>query len=210
MSIEEIPSDDERPPRGLASVLASPALARLVIFFALHPDCSVHLRLLGRLTRLGRRSLENELTRLERLGLVERRREGRNVVVGADQDHPGWRALREMVRQFADPAEVLSGALAVVDGVEAAFVFGSFARGDTRPDSDVDLFVVAEESARRELGRETAEASVLLGRPVEVTLYSPDTLRRRLAGDNAFVRRVVEGPKRWVVSDRSGALPSAA
>lgn len=201
---------DERPPRGLASVLASPALARLVIFFALHPDRSVHLRLLGRLARLGRRSLENELTRLEGMGLVERRREGRNVVVRADEAHPGWRALREMVRQFAHPVEVLSGALATVQGVDAAFVFGSFARGDTRPDSDVDLFVVADESARRELGREAAEASVLLGRPVEVTLYSPDTLRRRLAGDNAFVRRVVEGPKRWVVPDRSGALPSAA
>lgn len=207
MSIEEITSDG-RGPRGLASVLASPALARLVIFFALHPDRSVHLRLLGRLARLGRRSLENELTRLESLGLVERRREGRNVVVLADEEHPGWRALREMVRQFAHPAEVLSGALATVEGVDAAFVFGSFARGDTRPDSDVDLFVVADESARRDLGREAAEASVLLGRPVEVTLYSPDTLRRRLAGDNAFVRRVVEGPKRWVVPDRSGTLPS--
>jgi predicted nucleotidyltransferase len=181
-----------------------------VIFFALHPDRSVHLRLLGRLTRLGRRSLENELTRLETLGLVERRREGRNVVVSADEEHPGWRALREMVRQFAHPAEVLSGALAMVQGVDAAFVFGSFARGDTRPDSDVDLFVVAGEGARRDLGRGAAEASVLLGRPVEVTLYSPDMLRRRLAGDNAFVRRVVDGPKWWVVPDRSGTLPSAA
>jgi predicted nucleotidyltransferase len=195
---------------GLSAVLTSPALARLVIFFALHPDEPVHLRLLGRLTRLGRRSLENELRRLESLGLVERRREGRNVIFGVDEEHPGWRALREMVRQFADPAEVLAGALAVVDGVDAAFVFGSFARGDTRPDSDVDLFVVADEGARRDLGRETAEASILLGRPVEVTLYSRDKLRQRLGSDNAFVRRVVDGPKRWVVPDRSGAFRSAA
>lgn len=195
---------------GLSTVLTSPALARLVIFFALHPEEPVHLRLLGRLTRLGRRSLENELRRLESLGLVERRREGRNVVFRAEEEHPGWRALREMVRQFADPAEVLASALALVDGVDAAFVFGSFARGDTRPDSDVDLFVVADEGARRDLGREAAEASVLLGRPVEVAWYSRDKLRQRLASDNAFVRRVVDGPKRWVVPDRSGVLPSAA
>ncbi len=201
---------EERSAPGLSAVLTSPALARLVIFFALHPDEPVHLRLLGRLTRLGRRSLENELRRLESLGLVERRREGRNVVFRAEEEHPGWHALREMVRQFADPAEVLASALARVDGVDAAFVFGSFARGDTRPDSDVDLFVVADEGARRDLGREATEASVLLGRPVEVTWYSRDKLRQRLASDNAFVRRVVDGPKRWVVPDHSGAFPSAA
>ncbi len=195
---------------GLAAVLTSPALARLVIFFALHPDEPVHLRLLGRLTRLGRRSLENELRRMESLGLVDRTREGRNVVLRAHEEHPGWRALREMVRQFADPAEVLAGALAPVSGVEAAFVFGSFARGDTRPDSDVDLFVVADEGVRRDLGREAAEASVLLGRPVEVTWYSREKLRQRLESDNAFVRRVVDGPKRWVVPDRSGTLRFAA
>jgi hypothetical protein len=74
----------------------------------------------------------------------------------------------------------------------------------------VDLFVVADEGVRRDLGREAAEASVLLGRPVEVTWYSRDKLRQRLASDNAFVRRVVDGPKRWVVPDRSGTLPSAA
>ncbi|HEV2150108.1 MAG TPA: nucleotidyltransferase domain-containing protein [Longimicrobiaceae bacterium] len=202
--------DDVRNAPGLASVLASPALARLVIHFALHPDAPIHLRALGRRTRLGRRSLENELRRLEAQGLIERWREGRNVLFRAVQEHPGWRAMREMVRQFADPAEVLSGALALVDGVEAAFVFGSFARGDTRPDSDVDLFVVADEAVRQDLGREAAEASILLGRPVEVLWYSRDKLRQRLESGHPLVGRVLGGPKRWVVPDRSGALPAAA
>jgi predicted nucleotidyltransferase len=57
---------------------------------------------------------------------------------------------------------VVAEAIAPVEGVEAAFVFGSHARGDAREDSDVDVLVVSV-APETSLGREAAEAS-LVGR----------------------------------------------
>lgn len=199
-----------RPNGGLGEVLSSPAFARLVLHFALHGDEPVHVRALQRRYGLSMSSLNRELRRLEGRGLVSRAEEEGRVFYRAVEEHPGWKALRELIRGFADPAEVVEAGLAGVPGIDAAFVFGSFARGDARADSDVDVMVVGDSADGAALGREAAEASVLLGRPVEVRAYTPDGLRRQLAAGNAVLRRIMAGPKRWIVGDETRLTAIAA
>lgn len=200
----------DQPNMGLCEVLASPAFARLVLHFALHGDEPVHVRALQRRYGLSMSSLSRELRRLESRGLVSRAEEEGRVFYHAVEEHPGWKALRELIRGFADPAEVVEAGLAAVPGIDAAFVFGSFARGDARADSDVDVMVVGDSADGAALGREAAEASVLLGRPVEVRAYTPDGLRRQLAAGNAVLRRIMAGPKRWIVGDEARLTAIAA
>jgi predicted nucleotidyltransferase len=193
---------------GLAGVLASPAFARLVLHFALHGHEPHHVRAIQRRAGLSMSSLNRELRRLESRGLVERTEAGGRVLYRAVDAHPAWKTLRQLIRDFADPAEVVEEALAGIEGIEAAFVFGSFARGDARDDSDVDVLVIGDLSQDAALGREAAEASVLLGRPVEVRAYTRDKLQRQLAAGNAVLRRILAGPKRWLVGGEGvlGAL----
>jgi predicted nucleotidyltransferase len=188
-------------PGGLGEVLASPAFARLVLYFALHGDQPQHVRALQRHAGLSMSSLHRELARLEKRGLVDRTEEDGKVRYRIAETHPGWKALRQLIRDFADPTEVVEEALSGIDGIEAAFVFGSFARGDAREDSDVDVFVVGDPAVHVRLGHEVGEASVLLGRPVEVRAYTREKLERQLRSGNAVVRRILSGPKRWVVGD---------
>lgn len=183
-------------------MLASPAFARLVLYFALHGEEPVHVRALQRHTGLSMSSLSRELRRLESRGLLHRTEEGGRVRFRIDESSPGWASLRSLVRSFADPAEVVGEALAAVEGIDAAFVFGSFARGDAREDSDVDVLVVGEGLAGTRLGREAAEAAILLGRPVEIRSYSAEALARQLEAGNAVLRRILAGPKRWIVGDK--------
>jgi predicted nucleotidyltransferase len=197
-------------PGGLSELLASPAFARLVLYFALHGEQPAHVRALQRRSGLSMSSLHRELQRLERRRLVERVEEGGRVLYYTAEMHDGWKGLRQLIRDFADPAEVVEEALAGVDGIEAAFVYGSFARGDARDDSDVDVLVVADPVAQGQLGREAAEASVLLGRPVEIRSYTREKLERQLGAGNAVLRRILAGPKRWIVGDEGllGMVPA--
>jgi len=199
------PSRSRKTDEPLALVLASRALAAVVIYFVLHPDKPLHFRALQRVTRVSSRSLQHEMARLDTLGMVQRERDGRLVRYRAVAGHPRWSVLREMVRQFAEPAELLRVALADVPGLEAAFIYGSFARGDTHPESDVDVIALGDAlktlDTRLALTQRTVEASVLLDREVNVTRYTRDRLEARRTG--GFLSAVLAGPKQWLVGDET-------
>ncbi|HUF26758.1 MAG TPA: nucleotidyltransferase domain-containing protein [Gemmatimonadaceae bacterium] len=185
----------------LSSVLASGALARLVTHFAVRPDERPHARALQRHTGLTPRSLQIELARLERLGVIERRVEGHRVAYALNEGSPRWRAIRQLVAELADSVDVIRDVLSDVPGMDAAFVFGSFTRGDVREDSDIDVFVLGDGIPEDLLARRTLEAGVLLGREVNVVHMTRDELRRRMQTRSGFLARVVAGPKRWLVGD---------
>lgn len=203
-----------RPSAGsLSSVLASQAMANLVSYFVLYPKAAPHFRALQRALGTSSRSLQHELARLERMGMIQREREGRLVRYRAAADHPRWAALRELVRQFATPAELLRIAVAQVPGIEAAFIFGSFARGDVHSESDVDVFALGDAlkdlDTRLTLTQHTVEAAILLDREVNVTRYTWDKLDARRTG--RFLESVLSGPKQWLLGDdttlqRGGAV----
>jgi predicted nucleotidyltransferase len=180
-------------------------MARLIAHFVLHPQQSMHFRALQRHTTLPHRSLQTELGRLEALGVVTRRQDGRHVTFTAKAEAPVWRALRQVVRHVADPAELLRDALADATGIDAAFVYGSTARGDARPDSDVDLFVIGSFGDTTDLAARTMEVSALLQREVNVSRYAVAELRDRVRSGSPFLKRVMAAPKRWVVGG-PGAL----
>jgi predicted nucleotidyltransferase len=187
----------------LSTVLASGALARLFIDLAVRPDESSHGREIQRRTGLTPRSLQAELVRLESLGVVSRRSEGRLVKYALNEGSPGLRALRGLVRELGDPVEVVRDALVDVPGIGAGFVFGSFARGDFRPDSDVDVFLLDEGIDNDRLARRTIEATVLLTREVNVVQFTADELARVIARRGGFIRDVLRSPKIWIAGSEA-------
>ncbi len=187
-----------------SGLLASPARCRLVTHFVLHPHADLHFHGLKRVTGLPNRSLQMELARLERLALIARKPDGRFVRFIVQPDGPRWQALREMIRQFVDPADVLRVALANVSGIEVAFVYGSFARRhDVHPDSDVDVFVLSatidQLATRSSLAAELLEVSGLLNREVNASRYTPSKLAAKIAQHSQFIVRVLAGEKDWLI-----------
>lgn len=172
---------------------------RLVTHFILHPEDRLHFRALKQRTGLGTGALQRELARLEGLGLVTRTEQSGKVYHEPIWTHPSWRAFRMLLREHGDPMDVLRDALSTVSGIKAAFVYGSTVRGDTRPDSDIDVFIVEEDMPLHEIGRATSEAMSLLDREIDVRWYDPETLSRRIEGGSGFIRRVLGGPKAWLI-----------
>ncbi|HEX5869072.1 MAG TPA: nucleotidyltransferase domain-containing protein [Longimicrobium sp.] len=187
----------------LSTTLASGAMARVVIDFAVHPDDAPYGREIQRRTGLTPRSLQTELGRLESLGVIRRRKEGRLVRYELVESNPRWRALRSLVRELADPVDVVRNALADVPGIGAAFVFGSFARGDTREDSDVDVFIIGKDIPDHLLYRGTIEAQILLNREVNIVDMTREDLVRRIESGSSFIRNVLRGPKVWLVGSEA-------
>jgi len=190
----------------LSPFLGSEARARLLAHFVVHPESREHVRALERHTGLGKRSLQAELARLEAMGLVRREREGRLVLYVRSGYTPQWRAIEALVGEYGIPL-LLRDALADVPGIEAAFIFGSLARGDARPDSDVDVLIYGDPDLSA-LGHAMGDLALLLERRLDVKTYD----RVRFIRDNrfgaSFLPSALAGPKLWLLGAEE-VLPAA-
>lgn len=187
-----------RTPTGsLSGFLGSEARARLLAHFVAHPTSELHVRALQRHTGLGKRSLQSELERLEAMDLVQRRPCRRRVHYTRNPTNPLWQALEALVRTYA-PDMVLRDVLEEVPGIEAAFVFGSVARGDARPDSDIDLLVYGDHIPDQQLGAALLDAALVLDRRVDLKRYDTPRFRRDARPGASFLPTALSGPKRWL------------
>ena len=192
----------------------SDAAARVLRYFLIRPNRTVHLRELQRALGLGGASVQRELQRLVNNLALHRRRNGRRVEYRAVLNSPVWQAVRILEATSADPTPLVRNAFADVRGIEAAFLFGSFARGTQRSDSDVDLFVVeAADVDRKKLFRQLGEVELVLGREVNAVRYTQLSLAERLGRKqhpgSSFVIEALTGPKRWVAGRASTIAPIA-
>jgi len=93
-----------------------------------------------------------EVARLAQHGLVVTRALGRNTLVRANSELPWARELRSILVQTVGVLGRLAAALDGVEGVDEAFVFGSWAaryEGEPGPTPrDVDVLVVGRASVR--------------------------------------------------------------
>lgn len=151
------------------------------------PDDEFSVAGLGRLTGAAYPSVHREVERAERAGIVQSRRLGNVRLVRANTSSPYFEGLASiLVRAFGPPA-VLGRALSGIDGIESAFLFGSWAarfsgQDGERAVNDLDLLVLGDPE-RNDLFEATAQASQALGREVQVTIREPGWLAD---GDGPF------------------------
>lgn len=79
--------------------------------------------------------------------------------------------------------------------IQAAFVYGSIAKGSDTARSDIDLMVICDDLAYSDLYEALQEAEATLGRPVHVNLATAAEWKRKLAEGNAFITKIQAQPK---------------
>jgi len=184
----------------LAAVFATPTLAKLLAVFALEPNRRFYQKELVTATGSSLYLVQRELTRLERTGLISRAAKGRQVEYAVNTGHPAFSGLRDALMKTIALADRLRGELADVPGVRLAFVFGSVARGEEGPESDIDLLIVGD-LGLREVATRLVPALRDVGREPNIMVLSESELRDRFRTGDTFLASVLEEPKVWIAGD---------
>ena len=166
------------------------------------PDRSFYANELIALARSGTGAVQRELASLLAAGLITVRDQGNQKHYQANAASPVFAELRGLVLKTVGLADVLRAALAPLeDQVAAAFVYGSVARQQDTAASDVDVLIVSDALGYAEVFGALESAAQTLGRAINPTLYTRAELARRRAQDNAFVTRVLDQPRIWLMGD---------
>ncbi|MHB8666804.1 MAG: nucleotidyltransferase domain-containing protein [Burkholderiales bacterium] len=153
----------------------------------------------------GTGAVQRELARLDAAGLVVVTRVGKQKHYQANEAGPVYQELRGLVLKTSGMVDVLRVALAPLAAqIHAAFVYGSVAKRQDSANSDIDLMVLSDSLSYADLFAALEEATNRLGRPVNPTVYTRKDLEKRIQAGNAFVKRVLEQPKLWVIGEEHG------
>ncbi len=152
-----------------------------------------------RLTRLAPRTVQREIDHLVKSDLLTDRRDGNRRYLRANERHPLFAPLREILLKSEGLVGVLQ--LALGDrGTDAAFVFGSMASGRAVAGSDVDLLIVGS-IGLREAVRRLSKVHEDLGREINPVVWTAEEFRSRLAAQDHFLTSVLREPRLMVLGD---------
>lgn len=174
--------------------------AALAVLFG-HPEHAFYLREIARSAETSPSSLQRELAALTAAGLITREARGHQVYFRANRESPLFEELRSIVVKTFGVADVLRRALApLAPQLRVAFIYGSLARGDSRPESDVDVMVIGNPPFAEVVARlQPAESAV--GRRVNPTVYPPVEFSKKAATRSGFVATVLQEPKVFLIGE---------
>lgn len=151
------------------------------------PQQSFYTNEIVRLADMGRGTISRELERLVSAGLLKVRREGNQHHYQANPDCPLYEDLIHLIQKLADSSKVQDKkahvtmndlvknyrtqilSLAKQKGISNVRVFGSMARNEAGPESDLDLLVdIDKGQSGLALGGFLADVSELIHRKVDV------------------------------------------
>jgi predicted nucleotidyltransferase len=169
--------------------LRSKARQRLLAYYFTNPMARLHLRDLAERLSIDPSNLSKELGRLEREGLFRSEVSGRQKYFQLNREYPLFEEVRGIVAKTIGAIPLIAQAFRKIEGVEEAFLYGSFARNQQDAASDIDVLVVGKppDEALAEVARKLERQ---LGREINYTVLTRKELSSRRARKDAFLENV--------------------
>ena len=170
--------------------------------FVFNPDKEYYIREIERLTKEPFDPLRMELRRLENVGLLKSRASGRQKYYNMNTSHKLFPEIKSIILKTVGIGDLLGSALSRKD-IEAAFIYGSYAKDVEHTESDIDIFVIGDISSK-ELQGAISDIENTTKREINPTIYSVEELREKYKSKNSFIAGVLKGQKIFLKGDENG------
>jgi predicted nucleotidyltransferase len=169
--------------------LRSRSRRRLLTFYFTNPTARLHLRDLAARLRIDPSNLSKELGRLERGGLFQSEISGRQRYFRLNKKYFLFHEVRSIVTKTIGAIPLMADSLTCVQGIEEAWLYGSFARNQQDATSDIDVLVIG--SPRGEsLAVSVEKLERQLGREINYTVLTRREFNSRRARKDVFLENV--------------------
>jgi predicted nucleotidyltransferase len=134
-------------------------------------------------------NLSKELGRLEREGLFRSEVSGRQKYFQLNPAYPLFDEVRKIVAKTIGAAPLIAQSLTKIEGINEAYLYGSFALNQQDAASDIDVLVIGA-PAEEVLAQSMRRLERQLGREINYTVLTRKEFEARRARKDAFVADV--------------------
>lgn len=154
----------------LKTLITSEARIKLLLKFFINPKTTGYLRQLASEFNESTNGIRVELNKLSEAKILNSKLVGRNKVYQANESHPMFEEIRNIVLKSTGIDKVASNILSKIGDIHLAFIRGDYAVGN---DSGlIDLVIVGDEINKHEVERVRVKTESLIERKISVLILS--------------------------------------
>jgi len=184
-------------------IFGSRIRAKILGWLFTHPDESFFVRQIALILKEDPTNVSREMAKLEDLGILKSKRNGNLKHFQTNPDCSFFKELKGLVLKTTGVAGQIRGSLDKLAGIEYAFIYGSYAKGEERADSDVDLLIIGDVDMDR-LDSNLGKLEKTLGREINYVLYSMEEFKSKKKAKDGFLMDVLRGKKIMLVGAENG------
>ncbi len=122
--------------------LKSEVTKKLLNYFFINPHESLYVNELSRKLQLDKRNLVKKIRELEKEGLLKSQKRGNLKLYSINKSYPLYKEYKKIILKTIGFEDKLKKTMKEIDGVEEAYIYGSYAKDKMDVHSDIDLLVI--------------------------------------------------------------------
>jgi len=162
--------------------------------FFINPERQFYVRELARLLDEDPGNLSKEMIRLGKEGIFRSTIRGKTKYYTLNKNHPLYKQLKEIIFKTSGIEKILKNELNKVSGIKEAFIYGSFARGEEKGPSDIDILIIGSvnEDALIDIINKLEQK---FDREINYTLITKEEFQKKLKEKNSFLENILKQKK---------------
>jgi len=184
----------------LQKLFSSRVRVEILNTFLMNPERERYVREIARITGEDYKNVSRELRNLEEIGFLSSRNEGNLKFFGINKGFVIYEELKSIFMKTRGAVGVLKEAVSRARDIAYAFIYGSFAMGTERAESDIDVMVIGGISLEGVLALIRGPEEIL-SREINVSLYDLQEIQRRVKKNDPFIREVLGGSKIMLIGE---------
>ncbi len=178
--------------------LFSSTRAELLGLFFNNPDDRFYLREIARHIGKDAAGIKRELDKLVKIGLLAKEKRGVQKYYFANKNSPIFSEMKGLIFKTTGAQGAMKTSLSRLKGVQVAFIYGSYAKGAEKEESNINLMVIGQANIT-ELNDMVMGLEEKLKRDIDYLVFDEQEYRKRKESKDPFIRELLKGKKIFLV-----------
>lgn len=165
----------------------------LRLFFSA-PEKSYYLRQMERMINVSVGTLRREILVLKEKGIFKSEHRGNLLYFFLNKEYPLYKELKNIIFKTIGAEGALKKELSKISGIKEAYIYGSFARGEEKSLSDIDILIIGSINENEFIDL-ISKLEQKLDREINYTLMTEKEFRKKLKEKNSFLENILKQKK---------------